>query len=105
MTNAKRREVRGEAHRQQSEPKVVRRKERRITTGGVIYPDIFYPATEARAFIGLSSTQTYEHIAAGRLPPMVAPCAGSSARGYYGRTIIEIQKAQEAAAVTAAVGD
>jgi hypothetical protein len=69
------------------------RKPRPIATGGVIYDDLFYPLTDALPFIGVGNSQLYEHVAAGRLPKPVPPCAGSSKRGYYGRTIKEIQAA------------
>lgn len=88
---------RREAHRRSIEQSAQRRERRprRIATDGRIYPDVFYPMTEALAFLGLGSTQTWEHINAGHLPRPVAPCEGSSARGYYGRTLLKIQEQAE----------
>jgi predicted DNA-binding transcriptional regulator AlpA len=54
---------------------------------------VFYQFLPSLLFIGIGPSQAWEHIAAGRLPKPVAPCAGSSKRGYYGRTIKEIQAA------------
>ncbi len=98
MSKAQVSQQRREAHRQSVEKSQRRkgeRKERRIATGGRIFPDIYYPLAEARAFLGLGATQTWEHINAGHLPKPVAPCEGSSARGYYGRTLLKIQAQAE----------
>jgi hypothetical protein len=70
---------------------------RRVATDGRILPDVFYPMTEARAFLGLGATQTWQHINAGHLPRPVAPCEGSSARGWYGRQLLKLQAEREAA--------
>jgi predicted DNA-binding transcriptional regulator AlpA len=97
MTKSKRSELARAAHRRKSEEKRARR-ERRVATGGVAYPDLFYSMAEVQAFLGIGSSQMYEHVAAGHLPRPVAPCAGSSARGYYGRMIIKVQADREAEA-------
>jgi hypothetical protein len=102
MTRAQRREVKLEDKRKRAAAKVTRR-ERRIVTGGQIFADVFYPMAEAQAFIGLGNSQTWEHINAGHLPPPVAPCEGSSARGWYGRTLQKIQAEREAAAAAGKV--
>jgi hypothetical protein len=97
MTKSQRRELARAAHTRKAEGKKNRR-ERRVATGGVIYPDLFYTMAEVQTFLGIGSSQMYEHVAAGHLPPPVAPCEGSSHRGYYGRTIIRVQMERETAA-------
>ncbi len=96
MAKSQRRQLARAGHNIKSERKQKRR-ERRVATGGVIYPDLFYRMAEVQAFLGIGSSQMYEHVAAGHLPAPVAPVAGSAARGYYGRTIIAIQAEREAA--------
>ena len=58
-----------------------------------ILPHRFYPRAEIarQRWIGLGRTQLDVHVASGDLPPLVAPCEGSASRGYYGRTILNIQ--------------
>ena len=98
MSKAQVSQQRQEAHRRSSEKSAQRRerKSRRVATGGHIYPDVYYEVVESLNFIGCGPTQFWEQVKLGHLPKPYAPYPGSSKRGFYGRTLLQIQAQAEA---------
>jgi hypothetical protein len=63
-----------------------------------INPDFFYRLHVLPLFLGLERSQVREAINSGELPPLVSPTDSGRALGYYGRTILDLQRKRQAKA-------